>query len=231
MAPKTRKITGYTKDFKKEVIELWESKQFASQQTLIQHLEEKKKVRVNPKTLSDWVGKLREKVMQGPPGNRMRERAPLIPDLDSLLYEYVLTNNLLGGTVTDASIAEAAMDAFKAMQARGKVGADVVFKASTGFVFGFKRRFNLRSHMRCGESGSADRAGVEQAWEAIPKILADLKISNACDVWNCDETGLRWLASPDRTICDRACPTVSYRTRGRNQACCLIVSGRVQGVG
>ena len=101
--------------------------------------------------------------MQGLPGNRMRERAPLIPDLDSLSYEYVLTNNMLSGTVTDASIAEAAMDTFKAMQARGKVGAEVRYRASTGFVSGFKCRFNLRSHMRCGEPGSADTAGVEHA--------------------------------------------------------------------
>ena len=111
--------------------------------------------------MSDWIDKFRENVLQGPPGNRMRDRAPLILDLDVLLYEYVLTNNLLGGSVTDASIAEVAMDTFKAMQARGKVGADVQFKASSGFLSGFKRRFNLSSHMRSGESGSADQEGVQ----------------------------------------------------------------------
>ena len=202
MAPK-RQLQGYPKDFKKEVIELWTTNRFESQQALIKHVQEKKKVTINPKTLSDWLGKLRDKVLQGPPGNRMRDRAPLIPDLDALLHEYVLTHNLLGGTVTDASIAEAAMDAFKSLQARGKVGPNVQFKASSGFVSGFKRRFNLSSHMRCGESGSADTEGIQLAREALPKILADLKIVRACDVWNCDETGLRWVAPPDRTICDR----------------------------
>ena len=134
----------------------------------------------------------------------MRDRAPLIPDLDGLLYEYVLTNNMLGVTVTDASIAEAATVAFKVMQARGKVGEDVQFKASTGFVSAFKRHLNLSSQIRCGESGSANLEGVQQAREVVPKILEGFKINRACDVWNCNETGLRWRALPDRTICDRS---------------------------
>ena len=93
----------------------------------------KTKVAINPKTLSDWVEKFRDKVMQGTLGNRMWDRPPLIPDLDGLLYEYVVANNLLGRTVTDVSIAEAAKDAFKAMQAYGKA-TEVHFRASIGFV-------------------------------------------------------------------------------------------------
>ena len=115
--------------------------------------------------------------MQGPPRKRMSEPAPLIPNLDSLLYEYVLTENLLGGTVTYAYIASESFKAFKAMHARGKVGADMRFKASSGFVFGFKRRFTLRSHLSCGESGSANNAR-DDAY----KILGDLKITRAFGV-------------------------------------------------
>ena len=51
----------------------------------------------------------------------MRKRAPLIPYPDSLLYEYVLTIKMLGGTVIDSSIEKAAMDAFKAKQAEGRL--------------------------------------------------------------------------------------------------------------
>ena len=56
---------------------------------------EKKKVTINPKTLSDWCGKFRDEVMQGLPGNRMHDRMSLIPDLDGLLYDYVVSHNLL----------------------------------------------------------------------------------------------------------------------------------------
>ena len=57
--------------------------------------------------------------------------------------------------------------------------------------------------LRCGEYGSADQEVVALAINAIPKVLAEHKITQACNVWNCDETGLRWVAPPDRTICDR----------------------------
>ena len=182
------------------MIKMWESGRFSSQQALIKHVQEKKKVTINPKTLSDWLGKYKAKVMIGPPSNRMRDRAAKIPDLDQVVFDYVLTNNLLGGTVTDASIANAAKDAFKALQAVGKVGADVMFKASSGLVSGFKRQCNLASHLRCGESGSVDHEGVQQSRDAIPKILVYLKIGSACNVWNFDETGLWWVALPPLLI-------------------------------
>ena len=114
MAP--RKLTGYPKELKKEVIAMWDSGKFETQQALIQHVPTTKKVQINPKTLSDWLGKLRQSVMTGPPGNRMRDRKALIPDLEQMVYEYVVSNNTLGGNVTDASLTHAAKDAYKAMQ-------------------------------------------------------------------------------------------------------------------
>ena len=59
--------------------------------------------------------------MSGPPGNRMRYRKALILDLDSMVYDSVVSINMLGGTVTDASIAPAATDALDAMRAAGRV--------------------------------------------------------------------------------------------------------------
>ena len=141
--------------------------------------------------------------MTGPPSNRMRDRMALILDLEQMVYEYVVSNNTLGGTVTDASLTHVAKDAYKAMQQAGRITDDIPFKASNGWVAGFKRRFNLASMLRCGEYGSADQEVVALAINAIPKVLAEHKITQACNVWNCDETGLRWVAPPDRTICDR----------------------------
>ena len=198
-----RSLKAYPKDLKQEVVAMWESRKFETQQALIAHVQLTKKITINPKTLSDWVGKLREKVMSGPPGNRMRDRQPKLPELDKVVFDYVVTKNLLGGSTSDASIKEAAKEAFKALQAAGSDGPEVKLVASNGFLQAFKRRYNLKSYLRCGESGSADLEGVQLAREALPKVLAELKITQACNVWNCDETGLRWLAPPDRTIADR----------------------------
>ena len=82
----------------------------------------------------------------------------------------MVTNYLLDETVMDASIAEAAMDAFEAMQAHGKFDADVQFRVSARFVSGFKSRFNLSSHIRCGESSSANLEGIQTARDAAPRI-------------------------------------------------------------
>ena len=59
--------------------------------------------------------------MTGLPGNRMRDRKALIPDLEQMVFYYVVSNNLLGGSVTDASITHAAKDAYKAMQEAGRI--------------------------------------------------------------------------------------------------------------
>ena len=50
MAPK---LTSYPKEIKKEDIGLWEFGKFDSQQCSIQHNATTKKVKINPKTLSD----------------------------------------------------------------------------------------------------------------------------------------------------------------------------------
>ena len=42
------------------------------------------KIAINPKTLSDWLGKFRDKVMSGMPGSRMRDRLTKMPELDTL---------------------------------------------------------------------------------------------------------------------------------------------------
>ena len=38
-------------------------------------------------------------------------------------------------------------------------------------------------------SSSADQEGVKSAKEAILIMWVELKIYQACEVWNCDETG------------------------------------------
>ena len=58
----------------------------------------------------------------------------MIPDLDNMVYDYVVSNNMLGGSVTYASITTAATDAYKAIMKAGRVDAAVDFKASAGLI-------------------------------------------------------------------------------------------------
>ena len=109
-----------------------ESGKFKSQQEPISHVDKKKHVKIYPKTISDWLEKDGSTVLSGPPGNPMRDRKDKIPDLDQLVYDYVVSNNSLGGTVTHASIANAVMDAFNAMHAAGRVDETIEFKATKG---------------------------------------------------------------------------------------------------
>ena len=99
-------------------------------------------------------------VLSGTPGNRVSDKKGMIAVLDNMVYDYVVSKNMLGGCVTDASIATTATDAYKAMVKAGRVDVVVYFKASAGSVHGFKCRFNLRLFLRCGEFASADADGV-----------------------------------------------------------------------
>ena len=89
-----------------------------------------KKKSIYPKTINDWSGKFKSQVLSGPPGNRMRDKKGMLLDLDIMVYDYVVSNNMLGGTVTHASIAKAATDAYKVMVRAGRVDAALDFKVS-----------------------------------------------------------------------------------------------------
>ena len=71
------------------------------------------------------------------------------------------------------------------MRAAGRVDDTVEFRESQGWVHGFKRRFNLSSLLRCGESGSADSDCIALAkglgslytseWIGLPQEFRDIE--------------------------------------------------------
>ena len=121
----------------------------------------------------------------------MRDTKGMIPDLDNMVYDYIMFNNMVGDTVSDASIANAATDAYKAVVRAGHVDAAMDLKATAGCVYIFKHRFNLRTFLRCGEYAYADVDYVHHGREARSRIIAERKTYHVSNVWNCDETGLR----------------------------------------
>ena len=70
---------------------------------------------INPKTLSNSPGNYRRSVMTSQPGNHMRDRRASEADLKEMVFDHVVFNNLMGGSMTYASLIHATKDAQKAM--------------------------------------------------------------------------------------------------------------------
>lgn len=70
-------------------------------------------------------------------------------------------------------------------------------KWSNGWLNGFKHRHCIRKFRRFGEGSSVDRASVEIELEELRNTLSAFLLQ---DIYNIDETGLFWKASPDGTL-------------------------------
>ena len=84
-----------------------DSGNFSSQQALIQHVLETKKIATNTKTLNDWFGKFTKEIMSSPPCYRIRNRQPDVPEVHKLFFDYVVTSSMLSSNTTDARIRQA----------------------------------------------------------------------------------------------------------------------------
>ena len=73
------------------------------------------------------------------------------------------------------------------------------FSASSGWVAGFKRRFNLSHVSLVGESASADEEAARQ-YLAEFETLVDEGGYDARQIFNADETGLYWKKMPKNTF-------------------------------
>ena len=75
------------------------------------------------------------------------------------------------------------------------VGSD--FEPNAGWLFCWKKRYNLKYKRAHSESGDADVKGAEE-WlcDVYPDIVEG---KEPCDVYNCDETALFYRALLDRS--------------------------------
>lgn len=71
------------------------------------------------------------------------------------------------------------------------------FKASNGWLASFKSRHNIVGIKLCGESASVSLETVDEWKGRLPSLLEDYKAEN---VFNLDETGLFFRATPDRSL-------------------------------
>ena len=68
---------------------------------------------------------------------------------------------------------------------------------SNVWLEGFKKRHGIKQRIRHGEAASLDDTAVT---EQILGVQTATRAYNPCDIYNCDETGLFWKATPDRGL-------------------------------
>ena len=69
---------------------------------------------------------------------------------------------------------------------------------SEGWLRGFRDRYNIKFVKLHGEKQDADMASIEEWAKNVRPDL--LKRYEKCDIFNCDETGLYYCATPDSTL-------------------------------
>ena len=67
---------------------------------------------------------------------------------------------------------------------------------SQGWLHKFNKRHNFKSHKSHGEEGDADDEGAATAPPALKELAAQYL---PCDIFNADEFGLNYNATPTRT--------------------------------
>ena len=71
------------------------------------------------------------------------------------------------------------------------------FSASSGWLSNFKKRNNLQSYKKRGESMSVPIDEIANMQFQLQEILRNYIPE---DIWNCDETAMFWKLEPNRTI-------------------------------
>ena len=74
-------------------------------------------------------------------------------------------------------------------------------KWSTGWLEGFKSHNNIRKRKQHGEAALVNTEGAEDRMIELQEIVAPYPPK---DVYNMDETGLFWRATPDTTLATKA---------------------------
>ena len=76
------------------------------------------------------------------------------------------------------------------------------FKASTGWLAGFKKRFGIKAKAICGESGAVNKETVNHWLEnTLQDIIKDYSLD--C-IYNVDETALYYNLLPSRTLAEKS---------------------------
>ena len=143
---------------------------------------------IAPNTLSTFL-KNKDKILKCNL-NRKRAREPENPDVDECVLKWFKQtrekNIPLSGTLVRAKAEEFAVSL-------GKNN----FKASSGWLDGFKERNGISFKTVCGESSSVDQDAANEWKKNIAQIIENTQDK---DIFNVDETGLFFKCTPAKTL-------------------------------
>jgi hypothetical protein len=121
-------------------------------------------------------------------------RAAILPALEAALHEWVVRMENQHIPINGDLIKATASRLFQKMPEY--YGTEEP-KWSEGWLGGFKGRFHIRKYKQAGDSGSVDRGKAEGRLRELQDIVASYA---SHDIYNADETGLYWLATPEYTL-------------------------------
>lgn len=126
------------------------------------------------------------------PTDRKRKRKGKDPDIDEAMNEWFSTVTARGVRVTGPMIMA------KAETLAQKIN-HVDFKPSNGWLSRWKARCDIKFKRSHGEKASADKEGAEEwSFSTLPDLLKEFSPDN---IYNADETGLFYRATPDGSLC------------------------------
>lgn len=143
-----------------------------------------------------------------------RMRLPLDQSLDDAVYRWFCQLRSSGLAVRGVEIQAAAERLAKNLDINN-------FKASSGWLFRFRRRHNMTNKKICGESLSADDETVEPFRKKLNDILKAENILPS-QLYNYDETGLFWRALPDCTQASKAEKNTPGRKISKDRVSALL---------
>ena len=128
-------------------------------------------------------------------GEKRRLKKVQCPPVEDATFKWIIAMIEKGAILSDDLIIAAAQRFYYLIE-RDSSEKEHLFSAS--WVFGFKKRFNIKSYVRHGEDISADNSTeVFARMEEIKDIVTSYDRE---DVFNMDETGLFYKLEPNRTL-------------------------------
>jgi len=143
-----------------------------------------------------------------------RMRLPLDQSLDDAVYKWFCQLRSSGLAVRGVEIQAAAERLAKQLDVNN-------FKASSGWLFRFKRRHNITNKKICGESLSIDDEIVEPFRIKLNNILKAENILPA-QLYNFVETGLYWRTLPDNTQASKTEQNTPFRKISKDRVSVLL---------